>query len=189
MIALHWLYWNSCNKVVKWWHYSFKVTSYVASRCIQELLGAFFNHENWVLNGEQEKNPLASLVMPTMILGTDFPIPTSHSWWILIFFTEQILCDQLLFNSLQTVWTQTRPDKMSGLVRVQTVDTLMVFLKYFFETVNFLVSLFFINLKSLKTVGEAFRSPWKVLELYSYLPVWFLKFWKNKTNKKQQNSW
>ena len=30
------------------------------------------------------------------------------------------------------------------------------------------------NFKSLKTVGEAFRSPWKVLEFYLYLPVWTL---------------
>ena len=34
------------------------MTSYVASRCIQELLGAFFNHENGVLNGEQEKESI-----------------------------------------------------------------------------------------------------------------------------------
>ena len=34
------------------------MTSYVASQCIQELLGAFFNNENGVLNGEQEKESI-----------------------------------------------------------------------------------------------------------------------------------
>ena len=32
-------------------------------------------------------------------------------------------------------------------------------------------SVFFISFKSLKTVEEAFKSPCKVLEFYSYLPV------------------
>ena len=31
---------------------------YVASQCIQGLLGAFFQYENAVLNGEQEKNSI-----------------------------------------------------------------------------------------------------------------------------------
>ena len=35
-------------------------------------------------------------------------------------------------------------------------------------------SVFFINFKSLNTVGDALRSPWKVLEFYSYLTVWTL---------------
>ena len=35
-------------------------------------------------------------------------------------------------------------------------------------------SVFFIGFQSLRTVGKSLRSPWKVLEFYTYLPVWTL---------------
>ena len=35
-------------------------------------------------------------------------------------------------------------------------------------------AVFFISFQSLKTVGKYFRSPWKVLEFYTNLPVWIL---------------
>ena len=40
---------------------------------------------------------------------------------------------------MQTVWTQIRPDKMSGLIWIQLnlFDTQMVFLKEFFEKDDF----------------------------------------------------
>ena len=37
---------------------------------------------------------------------------------------------------LQTVWTQIRPDKMSGLIWIQLFDTLMVFLKEFLKKIE-----------------------------------------------------
>ena len=45
---------------------------------------------------------------------------------------------------------------------------------HFWSRILTLRSEFFINCKALKTVGEAFISTWKVLEFYSYLPVWTL---------------
>ena len=41
------------------------------------------------------------------------------------------------FKPLQTIWTQIRPDIMSGLTWIQLFDTLKVFLKEFFEKVYF----------------------------------------------------
>ena len=38
---------------------------------------------------------------------------------------------------LQTDWTQIRPDEMSGLIWIQSVDTRIEFLKEFFEKDNF----------------------------------------------------
>ena len=39
-------------------------------------------------------------------------------------------------------------------------------------------SIFFLSFQSLKTVGKSFRSPWKVLEFYTILPVWTLPMYK-----------
>ena len=57
--VVHWLYKNPRDIVVKWRHGYGQVTSsyHVPSQCIQELLGAFFTHQNAVFNGEQERNP------------------------------------------------------------------------------------------------------------------------------------
>ena len=56
--AVHWLYWNSRDIVVKLRYWYVKVTSscHVASQRIQELLGAFFN--NIKCDGEQEKESI-----------------------------------------------------------------------------------------------------------------------------------
>ena len=43
-----------------------------------------------------------------------------------------VVCCKLL----QTVWNHIRPDNMSGLIWIQTVDVL-IFKKEFFEKVNF----------------------------------------------------
>ena len=48
--------------------------------------------------------------------------------------TLSLLAGTLLSSDifLQTVWTQIGPDKMLGLIWIQTVVTLIVFLKVFF---------------------------------------------------------
>ena len=51
------------------------------------------------------------------------------------------------------------------------MNTCILHTKFFDQNVTPYLHL---ALKSLKTVGGAFRSPWKVLEFYSYLPVWTL---------------
>ena len=60
--AVHWLYWNSRDIVVKLRHCYFNVTSsyhiVTTSQCILELLGAFLNMNMWHLMVSKKKNPL-----------------------------------------------------------------------------------------------------------------------------------
>ena len=89
---------------LKWRHH-------VASKWIQDFLEAFFmffQYKMQYLVVSRKKNPLfmwgwdrkihpsrppfvitwqAASWCQTVILGTDFPIPPSHSWWILIIYT------------------------------------------------------------------------------------------------------
>ena len=60
MWPVHWLYWNSCDIVVKRRQCYDKVTSSsdIVSQHIQELLLAYFEIENVVLNGEQERESM-----------------------------------------------------------------------------------------------------------------------------------
>ena len=55
MKAVHWLYWNSHAWSLRDIIVMLKLCHHVTSQHIQELLGAFFKHENVVYNGEQEK--------------------------------------------------------------------------------------------------------------------------------------